>query len=196
MSERLRASSSSRLERYSGKDLEADFLGEGPAEIRYDGSTYQTFNEAFQNVLKHQPNYRDKSGHERPWDVEDPPMPLPNALQFLVKEHLEERLKDPELSLGFYNALGTELDKRYGIDAILVLESKGERSFVSIDITSNPNKTAHKADQIIHVPATFFDDQIYTEKNREPFLEEWSKRITDTFFKKIFLKRTRSSARR
>ena len=181
---------------FTGQDLEADFLGDGPAEIRYDGSTYQTFKEAFQNVIKHQPSHRDKSGQARPWDAEDPPMPLPNALQFLVKEQLEERLKDPELSLGFYNALGTELDKRYGIDAILVLESKGERAFVSIDITSNPNKTAHKADLILQVPATFFDDEIYPAKNREPFLEEWSKRITDAFFKKIFLKRTSSTPSR
>lgn len=191
MYESSRRPSSSRLERYSGKDLEADFLGDGPADIRYDGHKYKSFREAVDEVLKHQPVYRDARGNQQKWDPENPPLrptSIPNDLHFLVKEQVEHAVDETDLRLGFYNALGTSLDKQHGIDAFLLLETKGTRVFVSLDITGNDAKISHKADVIVHVPTQFFDNEIYPKEEREALTQEWAKEISDTLLEKLSAK--------
>lgn len=175
---------SSISDRYTGKDLEADLLGEGSPQARYEGK-YKTYKEALTEVIQHPPAYRDRKGNEYVWDPENPPLyptSFPNDLHFTVKEELEKAI-DPDCELRLYNASGSTLDKMHGVDAFFEMISKGQRLYVTLDITNNPDKASHKADVVLQIPPEYVDSK--DPELRETMLNEWTEQIVDAFKVKV-----------
>lgn len=169
--------------RYTGSELETDLLGEGSPRARYEGK-YKSYKEALNDVMANPPAYRDRKGNEYVWDPENPPVlpsSFPGDLHFTVKEKLEESV-DPDCQLRMYNASGSTLDKVHGVDTFFELITKGNRFYVTLDITTNDDKLTHKADVVLHVPREYVDSK--DPEMRDALLEDWSAQIADVFLEK------------
>ncbi len=86
---------------------------------------------------------RVRNSQPESWDPTDPEPDIANNLHayICIKLGLEEWSE-----VAFYSAVGSPLDRWYGIDAFF--QFRGE--VVTIDLTTNPKKRQYKADLIVH----------------------------------------------
>lgn len=113
----------------TGHLFEGECLGEVKVSAR--GREYLSFAEAMALVKAAQP-----------WNPTDPGPRPANDLHAAVCEVLGV---DNYSEVALYTAVGSPLDFYHGVDALI--EWRG--AIVTIDVTANPTKSAHKADFIL-----------------------------------------------
>jgi hypothetical protein len=99
-------------------------------------------------------------------DAENPGTDFLRELRLAVMEQLGVRPDAKDERVGIFTALGTPLDFKHGVDAFLVLTSKGRRELVTLDATLNKEKANEltKADIVIgEIPSVEEDEDAYLE---------------------------------
>ena len=115
---------------YTGRLFEEEVLGRCGGS--WDGTSYLSYRESMRFVVEHQK-----------WNPTDPEPQRANDVHALVAMAMD--IEDWS-ELGFFTAVGSQLDRFHGIDAFFVFEGR----VVTIDVTLNPHKDEHKADFIVY----------------------------------------------
>jgi len=125
----------------SGKAAEAEVFDSVSEEYeKYGEGEYFNFRTSMAMVKESQP-FADPS---------DPETPFANDLHASVAELLG---LENYGQLKFYTAISSHLDFYHGVDAFFELDLGGGNTITAtLDVTVNPNKTAHKADVVFFWP--------------------------------------------
>ena len=134
--------------RTTGKIIEAELFG-GTREKegrRHNG--YLTYASSLEVVKATQGNN----------DPTDPEWPFANDLHATIAQEL---CPDAYDQLKFYTAIGSPLDFYHGVDGVIEFSVEGgDALLVTIDVTTNPEKDAYKADIIVQVPFDGLDREV------------------------------------
>ena len=136
-----------KFEGYTGKIAESEVLGETTPEQKereseFNGE-YITFEQAIDLVKddEYQPFKDPTNPHEKPF---------PHDVHATL---IQELALDSYAQLRFYTAVGSELDKKHGVDAFFELDlGNGKSVRATLDMTQNPNKRDYKADVVFQWP--------------------------------------------
>jgi hypothetical protein len=168
-------------EAYTGKLGESELLGNTERE-RLGELKYRPYKTAVEIAKRVQ---RGSSDSESAISPSDPETPFANNLHATIAENLN---LDNYEHLGYYSALGTELDRFHGVDAFFELRVVGRRDplRVTVDLTFNPHKDEYKADIILFVDEDDLDltDQEGNERY-QALIQRSADKIASGFLRQI-----------
>lgn len=142
--------------RTTGKIIEAELFGQVAPEGRVEfGDWKKLRGETVQSALR---TVKEMQGQN---DPTDPDRPFANDLHATVAQEITP---DDYSKLRLYTAIGSALDIKEGIDAFVELDKEEGTVSVTMDVTTNPEKVAHKADVIIQVPPDGIDSTVDKEE--------------------------------
>lgn len=121
-------------------------------EVAYDTGIWWDLDRSVEFVKKRQPT-----------NPSNPGKPFPRDIRVETMDVLG--IDDPEEcnAVRFYTAINSPLDRYFGVDGFIEVPYQGRIYRVTFDVTTNPNKTRHKADVVIFLPREGLDHLIDDE---------------------------------